>query len=348
MSLTTIELSGGLPLDKDFFFAHRPDDPEMRESTSIWLFEENGAFAFPRIGIEGEAKFWDNRLYHANFALGGGRILHDTNRGSVPSPIDADGRASIFGAGPLTFRCLEPFRRWLVSFDGTAVDGTLSRQIDGTLDPNRRSALRFEAELTMVTPGWVQDNPPEKVARMSPAEAAEAASMGIGWRIEHLFRARGRLHLDGNSRDFNAVGSRIKRQSVRPLGAFRGHCWQSAVFPDGRAFGFIAYPAAADGSTPYNEGYVYVDGRMYPARAVKIPWLRRIVEEGEDVSLELECEIGTIRVAGSSTLSTFRIGNVEMGGFNLQQSGACYRWDNLSSYGMIERSATDAQMAARA
>ncbi len=344
MSLSAKELSGGLSLDKDFFFPSKPDDPEMRESTSIWLYEEHGAFGFPRVGIEGEAWSWDNRLYHANFAMGGGRILHDTGRGPVPSPIDADGRATIFGAGPLVFRCIEPFVKWSVTFDGTATDGTVSQQIAKTLDPNKRKPVRFEVELTMVTPGWVQDNSPEKVARMTATEAADAASMGIGWRIEHLFRAQGRLHIDGESRDFKAVGSRIKRQSVRPLQSFRGHCWQSAVFPDGRAFGFIAYPPTDDGSETYNEGYVYSNGRMYPARAVKVPWFKQPVAEGQDVSLELEYELGTVRIAGSTALSTFRMGNSELGGFNLQQGGACYSWDGQTAYGMIERSATNAQM----
>ena len=59
------ELSGGLGLDKESFFPNRPENPEMRESTSIWLFEENGAFAFPRIGIEGEAWFADQTAERA-------------------------------------------------------------------------------------------------------------------------------------------------------------------------------------------------------------------------------------------------------------------------------------------
>ena len=43
------------------------------------------------------------------------------------------------------------------------------------------------------------------------------------------------------------------------MAAFRGHCWQSAVFPDGRAFGYIAYPLRPDESEEdrYNIGYFY-------------------------------------------------------------------------------------------
>jgi hypothetical protein len=344
MSLTPEQIANGLSNDYELFFPEQPDNPDMRESTSIWLFDENGSFGFPRIGIEGEAHSWENRLYSANFNLGGGRVLRDMNRGPVPSPFDADGRATVFGAGPLVFRCIEPFRKWQVSFDGSAEDGTVSQQISHTTDPENRVPFKFEAELTMVTPAWIQDNSPEKVARMSKAEAEEATSMGIGWRLEHMFRGQGQLTIDGKTRDFNAVGSRIKRQSIRPLNFFRGHVWQSALFPDGSAFGYIAYPPAGDGSAPYNDGYIFKDGKMYPARAVKKPWLTQIVEDGEDVSLELESELGITRISGTTAFSSFHIMETETAGFNLQQSGARYTWGNQSAYGMIERSGTDQQL----
>jgi hypothetical protein len=348
MGLTLEQMTNGLTPDHDLFFPEKPDDPEMRESTSMWLFEENGEFGFPRIGIEAEAKSWDDRLYQCNMALGGGRILDGNGRGPGPSPLGPDGRPTVLGAGPLTFRCIEPFRRWAMTFDGPAIDGTVEQQINKTLDPEKRTPVRLEVELEMATPAWVQDNSPEKVAEMSEAERAEATSMGIGWRLEHTLRGEGTLHVDGGSRDFRCVGSRIKRQSVRPLVFFRGHCWQSALFPDGRAFGYIAYPPAGDGSEPYNEGHVCQDGKMYPARATKIPWLRRLVGEGDDVALELESELGTTRIEGSSALSTFKILGRDDGSpvdFNLQQGGARYTWDGMTSFGMIERSYTADEMA---
>ena len=337
MTQTIAEISGGLTPDHELVFPAKPQNPEMRESTSVWLYEENGAFALPRFGIEAEASSWENPQYQVNFAFPGGRVLSSRGRGVKRSPFGPDGRPTVLGAGPLSFRCIEPFRRWVTTFDGMAVDGTVDEQIAGRLEPNRLVPVRFEAELTMVTPCWVQDLTPEKVAQMSEADAIEAANMGIGWRLEHLFRAEGTFTIDGQSRTFTAVGSRIKRQSVRPLAGFRGHCWQSAVFPDGRAFGFIAYPPRADG-VAYNDGYIYQNGRMYRARAVKIPWLRRIVGQGDDASLALESELGVIRIDGVTTPSTFRVGNPDIGGLNLQQGGVKYSWDGQNTYGMIERS----------
>jgi hypothetical protein len=330
-------MTGGLAPGHDLVFPACPDNPDMRESTSIWLYEESGAFGFPRVGIEAEASSWDDRRVQGNFAMAGGRVLNAACTGAAHSPLGPDGRPTILGAGPLALRCITPFRKWRVSFAGTAVDGTVDQQIAGTLDPDKRTAVRLDVDLHMVTPAWVQDIPVEKVARMSAADAIEAANMGIGWRFEHLFRARGVFHVDGRSREFKGVGLRVKRQSIRPLGGFRGHCWQSAVFPDGRAFGYITYPPREDG-TAYNEGYVFQDGTMYPARATRIPWLRRIVGEGDDVSLELESDLGITRIEGVTALSTFRVGNPDIGGLNLQQGGARYTWDGQTAYGMIERS----------
>ena len=124
---------------------------------------------------------------------------------------------------------------------------------------------------------------------------------------------------------------------MRPLDGFRGHVWQSAVFPDGRAFGYIAYPPGADGST-YNEGYIWQDGRWHDAVATRIPWLNDLVPEGEDVSLELESELGATRIAGVGGLNTYKSGIAEMPGFSLNQGGAKYTWDGQVAWGMVERS----------
>ncbi len=339
--LSLKQMTNGLTPEHDLFFETRPDDPEMRESTSLWIFDENGALGIPRIGIEGEAKSWEDRAYQANVALGEGRIVDAGGRGSGPSPLGADGRATVFGAGPLTFRCIEPFRRWQMTFDGSGADGTVQEQIAGTIDASRQIPLRLELDMEMVTPAWVHDHSPERVARMSDEERAEAQSMGFGWRLEHMFRGKGRLEIDGGTREFAAIGSRIKRQSVRPLTNFRGHCWQAALFPDGRAFGFITYPPAEDGSAPFNTGYVYQDGTMYAARATRIPWLTDLLPEDDDVSFELESELGTIRVEGRTRLTTFKVMGKNDGApmeFHLHQGGAVYTWDGVRTHGMIERS----------
>jgi prepilin-type processing-associated H-X9-DG protein len=336
--MTGNKLSSGLALDKDLVFPACPENPDMRESVSLWFIEENGEFGFPRTGIEAEASNWGDRMFQANMAFADGRVLIGPGRGEVPSPIDADGRPTVIGAGPLTFQCIEPFKRWTARFDGDAADGDVRDQISGTLDPTRRTPVKFDIEMVMATPAWVQENSTVELSKLSEAERADAESMGIGYRFEHLFRATGTFEVDGVARQFKGTGLRIHRQSARPLGGFRGHCWQSCLFPSGKAFGYIAYPPREDGSVTYNEGYIYQDGRMIPARVADAPWLRRIIPSGDDVSVTLESELGLTCIEGVTGLSTFRIGNPDIGGMHLQQSGVRYSWGDESAYGMIERS----------
>jgi hypothetical protein len=340
--------TAGLPFALDYMLPEKPLDPEMRESASLWLFEEGGAFGFPRNGLEAVGKVWENHRYDCNFALASGRVLRESSRGPTRPSMGSDGRSNVLGAGPLVFRCVEPFRKWVVSYDGEAFDGSVQQQIarefavyaDAGPYSFPRTAISYEVELTMAAPAWVQDYRTEKLAGMSDKERTDAGLMGYGYRIEQLFRGEGTLTLDGTRRHFKAVGSRIHRQSVRPMAAFRGHCWQSAVFPDGRAFGYIAYPLRLEESEEdrYNIGYLYQNGRMYPARARSIPFLRKIMPRGDDVSVELETDLGVTKIGGITDLSTFHLGNQGVNGFNNQQSGACYRLDGMTAFGMIERS----------
>lgn len=344
--------TGGFPADIDYMFPVRPEDPEMRESASVWLFEENGDFALPRVGIEAQGAVWDNHRFDMNLAFRDGRVLRESARGPTHGAVGSDGRANILGAGGLRFECVEPFRKWRASYQGEAFEGTVEEQIraefgvyaDGDrnkgLEGRARVPVSWHADLTMAAPAWVQDYREEKLAEMTERERADAGSMGYGWRIEQLLRGEGHLSVGGEGRDFRLTGSRIHRQSVRPMGAFRGHCWQSAIFPDGRGFGFITYPPLP-GEAPedtYNNGYVVQDGKLYTARVTKIPFLRNIMPHGDDVSLELESALGTARISAETVNATFHMGNPGVNGFNNQQSGVRYTWDGMTAYGMIERS----------
>lgn len=344
--MTAEALANGLPLDADLMMAEPPAPPFdwVREGSSYWLFEENGAFAMPRIGVEAEPHSWTERRYAANFAFADGRVLHDAGKGASPAVLDAEGRPAVMGGGPITMRCIEPFRRWHVAFDGMVVDTHVAHQLAGSVDRSKRIPLRYELELSMAVPVNVQDVSPENFFTWGKGKQRDAVSVGLGWRFEQMLRGEGVLEVDGERRAFRAVGSRVKRRSVRTDGLMlRGHCWQAALFPDGRAFGYEARPAHEDGFEPWNEAFLWLDGRMIPAKAVHVPWLRRFEERGDDVSVELHSELGVTRIKGASVLSTFRIGNPDIWGLDLHQSGALYEWDGQTAYGMIERSAISSE-----
>jgi hypothetical protein len=334
---------GTLPVEADLMLAAPPPPPFdwVREGSSYWLFEESGAFGIPRNGIEAEPHSWTSRRFQANLAFPDGRVLVRSGIGEALPALDSDGRPTILGGGPLTYRCIEPFKRWLVSFDGMVIDTHVSNQIALTVDQDKLVPLKYEFELEMVVPPNEQDISPERFFTWGKGKQRDAASVGLGWRFEQMLRGQGEIAVDGTRRTAKVVGSRIKRRSVRTDGLFlRGHAWQAVVFPDGRAAGYEARPVHDDGQEPWNEAFVYQDGKMHYGKATRVPFLTQLLERGDDVSFEVETDLGITRIAGVTELSTFQVAKGHLWGLALSQSGARYTWDGVSAYGMIERSST--------
>ncbi|MEX5633161.1 hypothetical protein [Parafrankia sp. FMc2] len=333
-----IDLTGGLPSSREHVFAERPENPEMRDSASMWISDDRGEIGIPRVAIEAVAANWENHQLQLNLAFPDGRVYRLREAGPSHPPLDDEGRPAVLGAGPLEFRCVEPFRTWTVSFRGDAVQTSTRALIAGDPD-GPRVDVEFQVEATLAAPPWIQGTLlPEAGALL--AGSVEGGLMG-GPRYEQLFRAKGTVRVGGDEQTFSGSGLRIRRQGVRELAEFRGHCWQSALFPGGRAFGYIAYPPHDDGRPTFNEGFLYTgDGPLVPARVIEAPWLGRLQPSGEDVSLVLESELGRTRIEGESVVSTFDIVHrPDMPNFPvLHQGGIRYRWDGEETYGMLERS----------
>jgi hypothetical protein len=159
---------------------------------------------------------------------------------------------------------------------------------------------------------------------------------------EQQFRATGGLRVGNENYPFNGCGLRVRRQGLRRArnshNGGRGYCWQSAVFPSGKAFGSDVNPPRPDGVAPFNDAYLYPgDGPLIPARVVETSFLRSLRRSGEDVSLVLESELGLTRITGETVASVIRF-HPHGQGFAVQQGSVRYRWDDEEAYGMIERS----------
>jgi hypothetical protein len=248
----------------------------------------------------------------------------------------------------LAFRCIEPFDTWTMTYDGPAVQTSSADLVDGKKD-GPSVDISFHVEAKMAAPPWVQG------ALQADADTqlrtSNVGDMMGGPRYEQLFTATGEFRAAGEQHTFTGSGLRIRRTGVRKLAGFWGHCWQSAVFPSGRAFGYIAYPPRPDGQPTFNEGFVFTgDGGLLPARAVVAPWLTRLQPLGEDVSLVLESAAGVVEISGETVFSTHDIHHnddmysmqalkQEMASFPaVQQAGVRYSWDGEQAYGMLERS----------
>ncbi|KBZ67877.1 hypothetical protein ACRU13_26265 [Mycobacterium colombiense] len=344
-----VDLTGGIDPSREYVLARRPEDPEMRDSVSFWVVDDRGEIGLPRIGIEAVGANWDSHDIQLNAAFPDGRVYRlRTNGPSLPTR-GPDGRATMLGAGGLAFRCVEPFDTWTMSYDGPAVQTSSADLVAGHKD-GPTVDISFHVEAKMAVPPWVQG------ALHSDADTqlrttAVGAIMG-GPRYEQLFTATGEFHATGERlHRFTGSGLRIRRTGVRKLAGFWGHCWQSAVFGSGRAFGYIAYPPRADGQPTFNEGFVFTgDGGLIPARAVQAPWLTRLRPLGERVPLVLETADGRVEIDGETVFSTHDIHHdddmysmhalkQEMSQFPaVQQAGVRYTWDGEEAYGMLERS----------
>ena len=336
-----VDLTGGLSPDREFVFAGQPDDPEMRESVNVWVWDDGGGFGLPRVGVEAVGDQWETHDLQVNIALPGGRVVTMFGAGPVHDPLGGaggDGRPRVLGAGPLAFELVEPFRHWRARLAGTATATSVAAQLDGWLPGGEGDPVPVELDLDIrpAVPPWESGTLTEEAAHVL-ATQEEGALMG-GPRFEQLFRATGRLRVGDEERELRGGGLRIRRQGVRRLAAFRGHAWQSALFPSGRAFGHCVYPPRRDGKPTFNEGYVFDgDGGLVPARVVRAPWLTDLAAAGQDVSVVLETERGRTTIRGESVLSTFMVGG-PLSGFALQQAIVRYSWDGEVAHGMLERS----------
>ena len=264
------DLTGGIDTAREFLLATQPDDPELRESVNAWVWDDGGEVGMPRIGVEAVGDQWETHDVQVNLAFASGRVLNVFAAGAVHDPLGADGEPRVLGAGPLSFELVEPFRHWRMRIDGAATETSTQAQIDGWTPGGAGELVpvALELDLRAAVPPWETGTLLAEAAHVL-ATQDEGDLMG-GPRFEQLCRATGRLRVGDDERELRGGALRIRRRGVRRLAQFRGHVWQSALFPDGRAFGILSYPPRADGKPTFNEGFLFAgDGPLVPARAVE-------------------------------------------------------------------------------
>jgi hypothetical protein len=332
-----VDLTGGLGVDQEFVLPQRPRTAGMRDAVNIWLATDDYRMGM-RVGVEAVAEQWDAHDIWLDIAFADGRVLSLRESGDVHNPLDDSGRPTIRGAGPVRFQCITPFELWTVSYVGMAAETTAQDLVRGDVAATpTMTEVEFHIELSMAVPPWVPGSLLPEARKALQGKQGEFMSP----RYEQLFHAEGWYRAGVHHEDFKANGLRIRRQGVRQFQGFQGHCWQSAVFPSGKAFGFNIYPPAADGEPAYNEGFVFDGQQVIPARAVEVPWLRKLQTAGDDVSFVLETVNGQrIAIQGETFINTRSRGHAVLpADFPIvQQAHARYRWDGEETSGMIERS----------
>jgi hypothetical protein len=311
----------------------------MQEGINWWLWDDAGNFGIPRLAVEAYAPDWDNQQILLNFFEPNSRLLRNWEFAPAHKVIGPSGKASHFGCGGLSFDCIEPFRRYRARYSGAAMEANFAEMAVPEFSTQRLAALSFDIEAEAAIPPWVQGSLSSDAVERMARGTVEGEFMG-GDRLEQLCRVKGTINYDGKARSFTGGALRVRRAGVRSITGFWGHCWQSALFPSGKAFGYIAYPPRPDGKPSYNEGFVYLgEGKLLPARASHSPWLKDFRFSGEDAGLMLETADGKqYRIGGETFGGMPSIGAIEKKFPPLLQSIVRYRWDGEEAFGMMERS----------
>lgn len=330
------DLSGGLDPGFEMFLGEAPADPGMRDSATLWIMDQSGALALPRVTFDAIGDDWEHPFVQLNYVHGDGRTLRVWGRHPGHQANDANGHAAIRGAGPLRFQCIEPFRRWTMEYEGMAELSTSEDQRRGKPD-GAQMPLSFRFEADMAAPPWLMGGLDEEAARKM--RSGDAGALMGGVRYEQLCRVRGEVRFDGAVHRVEGTGMRVRRQGVRNMGAALGHCQHSALFPSGKAFGAIIMAPGPDGPVAFNEAFIRTaSGERHAAKVVSAPWMRSLRGAGDDAGLILESAAGTVHIEGEVLLSLFDHHNFEMADTSiLHQGTARYAWDGEQAIGLIER-----------
>ncbi|MCX7864714.1 MAG: hypothetical protein N2423_06750 [Novosphingobium sp.] len=330
------DLSGGGDPAREWFLPQRPADPAMRDSATLWVIDQSGTLALPRVTLDAIGESWDRPWLQLNLIHADGRTFRVWSQQTGGLAIDEAGNPAIRTAGGFTIACIEPFQRWRMAFEGLAMQSSIATELAG-----KRECipvpLAFEFAAEMAAPPWLMGAMTEAAARQMKAKDTNALMGGI--RYEQLCRITGKVAVDGAVWHIaDATGMRVRRQGVRAMHAAPGHCQHSALFPSGRAFGAIIMARGPGAREAFNEAFVIgPDGRRHGARVLRAPWMRRL-ERGGEAGLVLDSAIGTVRIDGEVLLSMFDHHHFEMADSSvLHQGTARYVWDGEEAIGLIER-----------
>ncbi len=332
------DVSGGIPVSREYMVTQRPTESGFRDACNVWFENADGSLGL-RFGVEAVSDEWESHEIWLDVAFKDGVVWSARSAGAPLSVFGKDDVASVRGAAGIRFECLDPFKTWLVSVDLEA-DRLTTEQLcaDCVPDTTVQDRLRCELVLEMVAPPWI----PGTLDAKAKARLAGEDGNFMSPRYEQLCLGQGSLQVHDRIVALQGNGLRIRRSGGRAFQGFQGHCWQSAIFPDGTAFGCNSYPPKAGETDAFSEAYIFRvgDSALTAARVVQTPWMRQLVTHGDDVSLILETDKERFEVVGGTFVNTrSRRHKILPPGFPIvEQAHAHYEWSGMTTVGMVERS----------
>ena len=286
MALT--DLSGGLPASKEYVVAEKPTEPFWSENLLFALYDARNDLGFwLHLGtVPTEWAMWEDRVL---MCLPGdqGILSMWAYHYTVPERKPA-------GAN-LAFRCIEPFKRWKVTFDGFAQHITNVDMAAGLAPDSLRKRLVLDIDIECATPVWD--------AHTSAHSAGGKGEMKEqGWAKEHyeqLYRATGVVKVDDAEYALEATGWRDHSRGPRGGGGgqpWGGHVIAGCLFPSGKAFVFSSYWRPDGHITLSGAGIIGADGVFHHAEVLNPPRLADLQMSGERLPIHLRWEGGEVRL----------------------------------------------------
>jgi hypothetical protein len=335
---SAVDLSSGLPAERDFIVPQCPDTPKWSENLLFALYDPEADVAmWLHLGtVPDKWTMWEDRVLVMLPADQGAlslRAYHHTAPERRPA-----------GAG-LEFRQEQPWRRWHLSFDGFGLHTPQNDMLGGVGRDGPVQPFAADLQVELLTPAWD--------ARTAAAQESGAGDMDKhGWANEHyeqLARATGTVTLpSGESIPFSGYGWRDHSRGARDhsmLMEWGGHVIIGCPYPSGRGWGLSRY-YASDGRITLEGGYVFIDGQFEHARVIQAPRLSELKFGDEVLPVRLEYSGGVLdvqlqcdRTLWTSMQRGLAVGK-DLEGLGLMyviNHGRC-DWDGETGYFYSERS----------
>ena len=326
-------------------------EPRVQETLNVWFYDGKR-----NIGFNIHPHHIQNGVIDGimvTIFMPDGRVLRSSSDEFEPFTDPLRPRSK-----HINYHCIQPFREWVYNIDGLPVWETDRKELIGgaVADKAPTTRVSLTANAIMAAPIYRQG------AMLPEADKAIDGEVGLwlaarlpsgrspeSFRFDQMFRAKGKLLVDGVSYEFDGCGLRGHVRGVRVMSKMYGHTWLGGLMPSGTAFGVQLYPRPGGGYY-FSEAYIFKNGKMYPNRISYAPPMCFNPDQGEYV-IELACdELGLTRIVGKDkrlfwwSMAEWGSGTRPQWGIDpnaatvMRQAVTEYTIDGEVGYGMNERS----------
>jgi len=345
------DLSSGLPAERESIVPTEPTEPFWTENLLFALYDPTSDIGFwLHLGtVANEWHLWEDR---ALVWLPGdqGVLSMCATHKTAPERRPAGSN--------LAFRCVEPFKRWKVTFDGFALHTTNEEMAEGRARDGLKQRLTLDLDVECTVPVW-------DAHAAAEADTGQGTMRGQGWATEHyeqLYRATGPVRIARGGRQPSAVsgddvleidfdGTGWRDHSRGPRGGSTGAPWGGHVimgcsYPSGKAWGLSQY-WTPEGVISLEGGYVVdADGTLHHAQVTESPRLRELRMAGEQLPVGLEWPGGKLDLSVEVKRSLWTAMPFSLAvGVDLSDNGLMYvlnfgdcAWDGETASAYVERS----------